>query len=238
MRQLVGRERETARLRAFLAELAGGPSALVVEGEPGIGKTALLEAALIQAAGRRVLRASCAEAEAGLAYAGLADLLGRVTEMGLPTLPSPRRRAVEVVLGRAEVGQDTAEPQVVGRATLAVLTSVAAATPILVAIDDVHWLDPASARTLAFAVRRLGAVPVGVLVTRRAAGDPLPLGLDDALPQERRERLALGPLDPDDLELLVEQRLSEPLGAGRPPPPQHGLELVVLTTFPPALLLA
>jgi DNA-binding CsgD family transcriptional regulator len=212
MGRLVGRERETARLRAFLADLAGGPSALVVEGEPGIGKTALLEAALIQAAGRRVLRASCAEAEAGLAYAGLADLLGRVTEMGLPTLPSPRRRALEVVLGRVDAAQDPVEPQLVGRATLEVLESLAAAAPLLVAIDDVQWLDAASTRTLAFAVRRLApTVPVGVLVTRRGVGGPLPLGLDHALPQERRKRLLVGPLAPDDLELLVEERLAPPL---------------------------
>jgi DNA-binding CsgD family transcriptional regulator len=208
---LVGREDETARLGAFLAGLAGGPSALVVEGEPGIGKTALLEATLAQAAGLHVLRARCAEAESGLAYAGLADLLGRVTGTVLTALPPPQRRALEVVLGRAEVGREAVEPHLVGRATLQVLRSLAAGTPLLVAIDDVQWLDPASARTLTFALRRLEAVPVGVLVTRREPGGPLPLGLDDALPQGRRERLLVGPLDPTDLELLVEERLGEPL---------------------------
>ncbi len=211
MGQLVGREDETARLHAFVAELAGGPSALVVEGEPGIGKTALFEALLAQAAGPRVLRARCAQAESGLAYAGLADLLGRVTDTVLAALPSPQRRPLEVVLGRAEVGQDPVEPHLVGRATLGVLRSLAAATPLLVALDDVQWLDPASARTLTFALRRLEAVPVGVLVTRREPGGPLPLGLDDALPQGRRDRLLVGPLDPDHLELLVEERLGEPL---------------------------
>ena len=211
MRQLVGRENETARLHAFVAELAGGPSALVVEGEPGIGKTALFEALLAQAAGPRVLRARCAQAESGLAYAGLADLLGRVTDTVLAALPSPQQRSLEVVLGRAEVGQDPVEPHLVGRATLGVLRSLAAATPLLVAIDDVQWLDPASARTLTFALRRLEAVPVGVLVIRRGPGGPLPLGLDDALPQGRRDRLLVGPLDPNHLELLVEERLGEPL---------------------------
>src|SRR6266508_3617703 len=146
MGQLVGREDETARLHAFVAELAGGPSALVVEGEPGIGKTALFEALLAQAAGPRVLRARCAQAESGLAYAGLADLLGRVTDTVLAALPSPQRRPLEVVLGRAEVGQDPVEPHLVGRATLGVLRSLAAATPLLVALDDVQWLDPAAAR--------------------------------------------------------------------------------------------
>src|SRR6266498_3725815 len=211
MGQLVGREDETARLHAFVAELAGGPSALVVEGEPGIGKTALFEALLAQAAGPRVLRARCAQAESGLAYAGLADLLGRVTDTVLAALPSPQRRPLEVVLGRAEVGQDPVEPHLVGRATLGVLRSLAAATPLLVALDDVQWLDPASARTLTFALRRLEAVPVGVLVTRREPGGPLPLGLDDALPQGRRDRLLVGPLDPDHLELLVEELLADRL---------------------------
>ena len=100
MERLVGREDETARLGAFLAGLAGGPSALVVEGEPGIGKTALLEATLAQAAGLRVLRARCAEAESGLAYAGLADLLGRVTGTVLAALPSP-----EEILAKAEAAR-------------------------------------------------------------------------------------------------------------------------------------
>jgi DNA-binding CsgD family transcriptional regulator len=99
----------------------------------------------------------------------------------------------------------------VGRATLAVLETLATGTPLLVAVDDVQWLDPASTRTLTFALRRLEAVPVGVLVTRRGTDGPLPLGLEDALPQGRRERLVVGPLDPDDLELLVERRLGEPL---------------------------
>jgi DNA-binding CsgD family transcriptional regulator len=211
MGRLVGRERETARLRAFLAELPGEPSALVIEGEPGIGKTALLEAALVQAGGLRVLRARCVEAEAGLAYAGLADLLGRVAEMVLPGLPAPQRRALEVVLGRAEAGQDAVEPQLVGRAMLGVLESLAAAAPLVVAVDDVQWLDAASTRTVAFAVHRLAAVPVGMLVTRRGIGGPLPLGLDDALPQQRRERLVVGSLNADDVELLVEERLSAPL---------------------------
>src|SRR5262245_947169 len=154
---MVGRGREAARLRTFLAGLADGPSAPIVEGEPGIGKTALFEAALADAGGLGVLHTRCAEAEVGLAHAGLADLLGRVAGTVLAALPSPQRRAVEVVLGRAEAPDGGVEPQLVGRATLGVLESLAAATPLLVAIDDVQWLDPASARTLTFALRRLEA---------------------------------------------------------------------------------
>jgi hypothetical protein len=208
---LVGREAEVSRLRAFLAGLADGPSALVIEGEPGIGKTALWEAAVSVAAGTLVLRTRCAEAESGLAYGGLTDLLGPVAEMVMPALPSPQRRALEVVLGRAEPGEDVVEPQVVGRTTLAVLESLPDASPVLAAIDDVQWLDPPSTRALTFALRRLPAVPLGVLLTRRGRDGPLPLGLDDALPRGRRERLLVGPLDRDDLELLVETRLGDPL---------------------------
>jgi len=208
---LVGREAEVSRLRAYLAGLADGPSALVIEGEPGIGKTALWEAAVGVAAGTLVLRARCAEAESGLAYGGLTDLLGPVAEMVMPALPSPQRRALEVVLGRAEPGEDVVEPQVVGRTTLAVLESLPGASPVLAAIDDVQWLDPPSTRALTFALRRLPAVPLGVLLTRRGRDGPLPLGLDDALPRGRRERLLVGPLDRDDLELLVEIRLGDPL---------------------------
>ncbi len=227
MGQLVGREDETARLHAFVAELAGGPSALVVEGEPGIGKTALFEALLAQAAGPRVLRARCAQAESGLAYAGLADLLGRVTDTVLAALPSPQRRPLEVVLGRAEVGQDPVEPHLVGRATLGVLRSLAAATPLLVALDDVQWLDPASARTLTFALRRLEAVPVGVLVTRREPGGPLPLGLDDALPQLRRRVAAAAGGNPlYALELVAAQRRSGHLRGGLLPLPARLEELL------------
>ncbi len=232
MGQLVGREDETARLHAFVAELAGGPSALVVEGEPGIGKTALFEALLAQAAGPRVLRARCAQAESGLAYAGLADLLGRVTDTVLAALPSPQRRPLEVVLGRAEVGQDPVEPHLVGRATLGVLRSLAAATPLLVALDDVQWLDPASARTLTFALRRLEAVPVGVLVTRREPGGPLPLGLDDALPQplprslRRRVAAAAGGNPLYALELVAAQRRSGHLRGGLLPLPARLEELL------------
>jgi predicted ATPase len=211
MWRLVGRDNEAARLRAFLDGLAGGPSALLVEGDAGIGKTALWEATVELAAGPRVLRARCAEAESGLAYGGLADLLGRAADTAPPGLPSPQRQALEVVLGRADPGPEAVEPQLVGRAALAVLEALAAASAVLIAIDDVQWLDPASTRTLAFALRRLPAVPVGVLLTRRGSGGALPLGLDDALPKERRERLLVGPLDRDDLELLVETRLGEPL---------------------------
>jgi DNA-binding CsgD family transcriptional regulator len=198
---VVGRRTELARLDEFLAELGDGPAALVVEGAAGIGKTTLFDAAVAAAPqGLTVLRTRCVQAESVLAYAGLVDLLGGCGEEELAGLPAPQRQALEVVLLRSDAGPGVIGPHVVGRATLAVLRTLA---PVLIAVDDAHWLDGPSARTLAFALRRSDGVAVGVLATRRGAGE---LWLDDTVPPVGLDRLVLGPLADDDLVLLVEQR--------------------------------
>src|SRR5438552_12369178 len=97
--QLVARNAELTRLLEFLAGCAQGPAVLVLEGEPGIGKTALFEAALTGCSGLRLLRIRCAQAESG-AYVGLADLLGPWTDTVLPALPPPLRRALDIALLR------------------------------------------------------------------------------------------------------------------------------------------
>lgn len=206
MVDLVGRAGEMARLLGFLAACRAGPSAMTIEGEPGIGKSALFEAAVATSSVLRVLRVRCVEAESGLAYAGLADLLGGWTQTVLPVLPPPQRRALEIALLRTDSGGDLVEPHAVGRAVLEVLQLLAADVPVLVAIDDVQWLDPASARTLAFIVRRVADRPVSVLVTRRGTEGPSPLGVDDALPASRRHRLLVGPMDVGDLQMLLDER--------------------------------
>jgi DNA-binding CsgD family transcriptional regulator len=216
--RLVGRYPELARLREFLAGCAHGPSALVIEGVPGIGKTAVLEATLSGllppgAAAPRVLRARGVEAESVMAYAGLADLLGPSAQQALPVLRSPQRRALDIVLLHADPDGETVEPHAVGRGALAVLRLFAAEGPVLLAIDDVQWLDVASARALGFALRRLAGSPVSVLATRRDPDGPFPLGLDDAVPATRRYRLPLGPLSAVDLEALLDNHF----GAALPP---------------------
>jgi ATP/maltotriose-dependent transcriptional regulator MalT len=209
MRELVGREIEMARLRAFLDRLGTGLAVLMIEGEPGIGKTALLEAILVPTGGV-TLRARCVPAEFEFGYAGLVDLLERVPEPVLARLPTPQRHVIEVAAGLThQAGQAQIEPQLVGRATLRLLEELAATGPVLIMIDDVQWLDTASNRALAFALRRLApSLPIALLLTRRRADDPLPLALDDVLAPPRLERLLLGPLDPGELERLVEGRLS------------------------------
>ena len=163
---IVGRERELAALDDFLRE----PGALLLTGEPGIGKTTLWEAGIQSARtrGLRVLAARPSGAEAELAFATLTDLLEDVESGALADLPAPQRRALEVALLRVEPEAEPAEPRAIGLGFLNALRVLSAAEPLLVAIDDVQWLDAASEEALAFAARRLGDAAVGFLLTKRA----------------------------------------------------------------------
>jgi len=183
----------------------------VIEGEPGMGKTALFEATLAATpAGLTMLRARCAEPESGLAYTGLADLLDGRTPDILPTLAPPRRRALEIALLHADAGSDVVEPHVVGWAVLDCLRVLAADGPVLLAVDDAQWLDQASAQALRFALRRLESASVSVLTT--CHGSP---PLYDAFPDTRRHRLVLGALDPVDVETMVAERFGARLSRRR-----------------------
>src|SRR5919107_3687402 len=121
-RAVVARETELDRLRGFLA--GGESQSLVLRGEPGIGKTVLWQTAVEQAAalGRRVLVHRAVEAEAALAFTGLADLVGPVLDEVVDGLPAPRRRALRVALLLEEPGEAPPQPQAIGLALLDVLT--------------------------------------------------------------------------------------------------------------------
>jgi DNA-binding CsgD family transcriptional regulator len=209
--RLVGRQREVDRLHEFLATARRGPAALVIEGDAGIGKTALLDVAVADAGALRLLLARCVPSESTLAYAGLVDLLGDQTAAALPVLPPPQRRALEVALLHADAGPEAVEPHAVARATVEVLRHLAETAPILLAVDDVHWLDAPSARVLGFALRRLESVPVSLLATRRGTGEPLPLDLEGTPAGGRCARLALGPLAAADAEAMLAERLGRGL---------------------------
>ncbi|MGH2835906.1 MAG: ATP-binding protein, partial [Solirubrobacteraceae bacterium] len=174
---LIGRERELDQVTGFLrGGGGGGGGALVLEGEPGIGKTAVWEAALdiARECGLRVLVARAWREEAALDFCGLLDLLGGVAEEALAPLPSIQRRALESAL-LLEEGDATTGARAVSAAVLGALRAIALTCPTLVAIDDVAWLDGASARALAFAARRLEREPVRFLFTRRTSpGQPGP----------------------------------------------------------------
>jgi DNA-binding NarL/FixJ family response regulator len=205
---LVGRTRELATVTAFVGAIPEGPRALLVEGEAGIGKTTMwLEAVgAAEARGFRVLRARPAESEATLSYAVLADLVGGAFDETRAALPAPQERALATVLLRAETDKP-ADGRTTATALVGVLTALAVERPVLLAIDDVQWLDPASDGALGFAARRLPQ-GTGLLVTRRSDGSAeAPFGVDRVLPGDRFVRVRLGGLSLAGVHHLVSGRL-------------------------------
>ena len=207
---MIRRERELEAAAGFLHELRAGLAVLVFAGEPGIGKTTVWRDAVhrARAASIAVLCARPAEAEAGLAFAGLADLLEPVAEQVLPELPELQRRALEVALLRADPGTGRVDQRAVSAGLGTVLKWLGKRGPVMVAVDDLQWLDRPSARVLEFALRRLADAPVGLLACERVAhGVRLPLDLERAAPEGRFSRVELGPLSPAALQQLLTERL-------------------------------
>ena len=162
---LVGREPETTRLAQLLdAARRGESGALLVRGEAGIGKTALLAAAEAGADGFRVLRATGIESEAELPYATLHQLLWPLSDR-IDHLADPQARALRGALGLADEGE--ADRFLVGAGTLTLLADAAGDQPLLALLDDASWFDRASRDALAFAARRLHAEGVVLLFAVR-----------------------------------------------------------------------
>ena len=212
MFEIVGREDELASLHAFVGRAEEGPAALVLEGEAGIGKSTLWLAGVDRARhlGLRVLSSRPAEAERGLAHAGLGDLFDDVLDDVLPALPEPRRRALEVALLLAEAPVDAVDPRALGIATRSALQLLAEEGPVVVAIDDLQWLDASSAGALAFALRRLAANRVLLLLARRLVDGAQPSGLEQALGADGVQRLPVGPFSVGALHRLLRDRLGTP----------------------------
>jgi DNA-binding CsgD family transcriptional regulator/tetratricopeptide (TPR) repeat protein len=226
---VLGRDAEIAEIAAFLSATSGTPAALVITGEPGIGKTAVWRQVTAGAAGSsRVLCCQPAVAERPLAFAALDDLLGDLIEEVLPALPGPRRRAVENMLLRdvslpqpAADGdggpgrQPPTERRALVRGVLDALRVISADAPLVLAVDDAQWLDRPSAAVLEFCVRRLQREPISILLTVRT-GDPVPLGLDRVLPPSRLRGMRLGPLSLRVIGEILRSRLGRAL-------PRHAL---------------
>lgn len=203
MNRLSGRDSELRSLEDFLERKAGAPSALVLSGEAGIGKTELWEAGLerARARGTRVLAHRAVEAEAVLSFAGIAELLWPVAADMLPRLGALRRRALEAALMiEGSDGDGVVEPRAVALAVLDVLTALADDTPVLVAVDDFQWLDRPSAQALLFALRRRRDESIGALFTVR--GEARDVDRDLAA-----DGLSVGPLAPAVLFQILKQRL-------------------------------
>lgn len=211
--RLIGRTSERAAVERFLAPDARTPAALVIEGEPGIGKTALWRDSVAVAAGRGcvVLAVAPAESEQSLSFAALSDLLNQLPAEALDALPAPQRQAVDVVMLRREPDLQL-DPRLVSTAVVSLLGSLADRQPVVVAVDDAQWLDGASARALAFAARR-SPTHVRWLVSRRessVSSDPLL----DRWAEDEVGRIRLGGLSLAGFHRLIVERL----GASLPRP--------------------
>jgi DNA-binding CsgD family transcriptional regulator len=196
--ELIGRDAERQRLDAVLDHLRQGSAALIVRGEPGIGKSAFLHHARERAGdlGARVLATVGSESEAELAFAGLHELLRPISSR-MVSLPAPRRRALEAAFGLADDLEP--DPFKVALAAYQLVCDAADAAPLIVVVDDAHWLDRSSLAVLTFIARRLESEPVALLAAIR---DGYATPLEDA----RLPVLDLKPLNTTDAIELLERR--------------------------------
>ena len=207
---IIGRDGELVSVDGFLSAIEDGPTALLLDGEAGMGKTVLWKAGLAAASERsyRVLACRPIESETEMAYAALGDLLGDDAADALAELPGPQRRALEVALLLREPEEEQPAQRAVAVATLGVLAALSRERPLLVAIDDVQWLDPESESVLAFVARRLGHERIGVLLARRAeAAVDVPLDLARAIPDGRFVQIRIEAMESSELDRLISTRL-------------------------------
>jgi DNA-binding CsgD family transcriptional regulator len=206
IRHLVGREHELAALLDLLAVPDELPAAAVVVGGAGIGKTtlSLAVAEAAKARGYLVLSSRPSETEARFSFAGMADLIGGVVGDVLPQLPRPQRRALEGALALTESHGAPADEGVVAFSFLSALRRLAVGNPLLLAIDDVQWLDAPSLSMLRFALSRLVKEPVAAILTAR---DEVPLWIRRAVPEERLLTIELGPLSVGALREMLRTRV-------------------------------
>jgi DNA-binding CsgD family transcriptional regulator len=213
---IAGRDAELASAREFVAGVSDGAAALVLQGDAGVGKTTLWEAGAAEAEerGLRVLRARPAEAETALSFSGLGDLLRPLLDDILAPLPELQRRALSHALVLEPEQGPAPDRHAIGVAVLAVVRSLAERDPLLVAVDDVQWLDAESAAALEYAGRRLRGEHVGLLLTRRSGlASSLASELARALPAGRYRELDIEPLAVAALHEVVLEQLEIALPA-------------------------
>ena len=213
-RLVLGREAELASIDAWLAQVPGAGKAglLVIAGEPGIGKTTLWAEATRRASaiGCQVLSSRPVPSDAGLPHVVLADLLRPLPDDALRALPDPQRRALEVALLRADPGEGDLDPRAVGSGLTSLLDTMVTDGPPILAVDDAQWLDPASARSIAFALRRLENRPVAVIAAVRVSETGRRDGNFAAIESSLAgSRLEVGPLSVAAIHQVFRQALGD-----------------------------
>ncbi len=214
--ELLGRKEELAAVEGLFSENSSGPQMLMLEGVAGIGKTAVWLSGVESARrhGFRALLCRPSPTEMPLAFSALGDVLADLTGEYLPQLPPPQRIALEISLLLRDSEGAAPDQRAVSLATMTLLRTAAEKEPLLIAIDDVQWLDSPSARVLAFVFRRVEQERCRVLLTRRleledgsASGFPVELEL---APRSMKtlERRTLGPLSLGALQNVIRTHLS------------------------------
>ncbi|MEU9290890.1 AAA family ATPase [Streptomyces sp. NPDC048275] len=217
---LVGRSAEQDLLACLVDDLSHGGGALLLSGEPGIGKSMVLRHAAARCQGAQVLWACGVESEAVLPYAVLADVLLPLRHH-FGELPPAQRRAVEGCLALADVTEPN--PYAVCAGALGVLAAAGEARPLLVLVDDLHWADPSSRQVLQFVARRLATERVALVMAARSG--PEEDGIQESVPHA-----ALGPLRDDECWTLLRRHgldRADP-AAGRIVRLAHGNPLVLV----------
>jgi DNA-binding CsgD family transcriptional regulator len=217
-RRLLGRREECAVLDELVASVRTGPSrALVLRGEAGVGKSALLEYLVQQASGCGIARATGVESEMELAFAGLQQLCAPFLDR-LERLPGPQCAALGIAFGLRD--GDAPDRFIIGLAVLSLLSDVAEERPLICIVDDAQWLDAASAQALAFVSRRLGEESVGLVFAVREPNGERPFeglpelavgGLDDRDALELLGTVVAGPLDERVRDRIVAETRGNPL---------------------------
>ena len=218
MTTLSGRSAECAALERLVASARAGESrVLVLRGEPGVGKTALLDYLSERASECRIARVSGVESEMEFAFAGLHQLCAPMLSQ-LGGLPKPQADALGTVFGLREGG--TPDRFLVGLAVLSLLSDAAEERPLVCVVDDVQWLDRASLQALAFVARRLAAEPIAMVFAVRDSGGEQDLsglpelvvrGLNDREARALLSSVISGPLDERVIDRIVAETRGNPL---------------------------
>jgi DNA-binding CsgD family transcriptional regulator len=214
------RQAEWGRVREFTAADRTSPALLAITGEAGAGKSTLWRSGVAAAreAGRLVLRTEPSASETDMSFAGLSDLLAEVLPEVSAGIPAPQLEGLEVALLLRAAGAEPPTAHAVGLAALATLRACASRQPVLLAIDDVQWLDDASMETLTFAFRRMTGDKVSLLIAARTAASPDPLTAGEPSPPQGWRSLLtalsdsavidLAPLDISQVRQLLPDRVT------------------------------